>query len=132
MSATTPTWRWISRTGLLRLHGMSLAQFGGAEGVRGQGLLESALDRAQNLAHYGQPDVADLAAAYGYGLAKNHAFIDGNKRAAFLAVGLFLRLNGHALTASQPDATTAVLAVAAGEMSESEFTLWIRQNMRVL
>ncbi len=132
MTATPPAWRWISRTGLLRLHGMSLAQFGGAEGIRDQGLLESALDRAQNLAYYGQPDVAELAASYGYGLAKNHAFVDGNKRAAFLAVGLFLRLNGHALIATQPDATAAVLAVAAGEMSESEFAVWVRKNIRAL
>ncbi|MGA8515625.1 MAG: type II toxin-antitoxin system death-on-curing family toxin [Burkholderiaceae bacterium] len=136
MTTAATNWRWISRTGLLRLHGMSLAQFGGAEGVRDQGLPESALDRAKNLAYYGQPDVAELAAAYGYGygygLAKNHAFVDGNKRAAFLAVGLFLRLNGHALIASQPDATTAVLAVAAGEMSETEFAIWVRKNIRVL
>jgi death on curing protein len=132
MTATQLPWRWISRTGLLRLHEMSLAQFGGAAGIRDEGLLESAMARAENLAHYSTPDIADLAAAYGYGLAKNHAFIDGNKRAAFLAVGLFLRLNGHMLTASQPDATQSVLALAAGDLSEPDFANWLRCNMRAL
>jgi death on curing protein len=130
MTAPESPWRWISRTGLLRLHEMSLVQFGGAAGIRDEGLLESAMTRAENLAHYGTPDIADLAAAYGYGLAKNHAFIDGNKRAAFLAVGLFLRLNGHMLTASQPDATHSVLALAAGDLSEPDFASWLRRNMR--
>ena len=89
------SWRWIDRRLLVILHDESLAAHGGASGLRDAGLLESALARPLNLVAYGDPDVCELAAAYGVGLAKNHAFVDGNKRAAFLAVGLFLRLNGH-------------------------------------
>lgn len=121
-------WRWIDRRLLTILHDESLAVHGGASGLRDEGLLESALARAPNLANYGTPDVADLAAAYGVGLAKNHPFVDGNKRAAFLAVGLFLRLNGRRLTASQADATVAMFGVAAGELAESEFAAWIRTH----
>lgn len=132
MTDSARKWRWITRMGLLRLHEMSLAQFGGAAGLRDEGLLESAMDRAKNLAHYSEPDIADLAAAYGYGLAKNHAFVDGNKRAAFLAVGLFLRLNGQMLTATQPDATQSVLALASGDLSEPDFADWLRRNMRAI
>ena len=99
------SWRWVDKRLLLILHDESLAEHGGASGLRDEGLLDSALARPLNLLAYGEPDAADLAAAYGLGLAKNHAFVDGNKRAAFLAVGLFLALNGHRLVASQPDAT---------------------------
>ena len=119
-------WKWINQQALVTVHDMSLAEHGGAAGVRDQGLLESALARPENLAAYGQPDYAELAASYGVGLAKNHAFVDGNKRAAFLAVGLFLRKNGYRLTATQTDATLTVLAVAAGEINEIAFATWIR------
>lgn len=112
------------------LHDESLAMHGGASGVRDEALFDSALNRAPNLAHYGNPDYAELAAAYGVGLAKNHAFVDGNKRVAFLSVGLFMMLNGHQLTATQVDATLTMLAVAAGEMDEVAFAGWIRQNSR--
>jgi len=101
---------------------------GGASGLRDEGLLESALARPLNLAAYGSPEVWDLAAAYGVGLAKNHAFVDGNKRAAFLAVGMFLALNGYRLTAPQADATLTMLAVAAGQMDESTFARWLREH----
>ncbi len=121
-------WRWINRSALVRLHDMGIAQFGGAQGLRDEGMLDSALSRPESLAHYGAPDVAELAAAYGYGLVKNHAFVDGNKRVAFLAVGLFLRLNGYALNANQADATTTVLKLAASEMTEIDFAAWIRHN----
>ena len=121
-------WRWIDRRLLVILHDESLAEHGGASGLRDEGLLESALARPLNLVAYGDPDVADLAAAYGVGLAKNHAFVDGNKRAAFLAVGLFLRLNGHRLMASQADATVTMLGVAAGEIDEAGFAQWLRTN----
>ena len=96
--------------------------------MRDAGLLDSALARAQNLAVYGTPDYAQLAAAYGFGVAKNHAFVDGNKRAAFLATGLFLALNGYRLTATQADATLTVLALAAGEIDEPAFVNWIRER----
>jgi death on curing protein len=123
------TWHWIDRRLLVILHDESLAAHGGASGLRDEGLLESALARPLNLVAYGQPDVAELAAAYGVGLAKNHPFVDGNKRAAFLAVGLFLRLNGHRLVASQADATITMLSVAAGDIGEAEFAIWLRAHM---
>lgn len=122
-------WRWISREALVRLHAMSLVQFGGLSGQHDEGLLGSALARPEQLAHYGKPDIADLAAAYAFGLAKNHPFVDGNKRAAFLALGLSLRLNGHRLMATQPEATQIVMSLAAGEVSEEDLATWIRGHM---
>ena len=122
------TWRWIDKRALLLLHNETLAEHGGAAGIRDEGLLDSALARPLNLAAYGEPDFADLAASYGFGLAKNHAFIDGNKRAAFLAVGLFLALNGYRLKATQVEATLTMLAVAAGDMEESAFADWLRAH----
>jgi death on curing protein len=124
------TWRWVDRRALELLHDESLAEHGGASGLRDENLLESALARPLNLAAYSSPAVHELAAAYGVGLAKNHPFIDGNKRAAFLAVGLFLHLNGWRLTASQADATMTMLAVAAGQMDEPAFARWLHQHSR--
>lgn len=123
-------WRWIDRRALLLLHDESLAEHGGAAGLRDEGLLDSALARPQNLLAYGAPDIFALAAAYGVGVgvAKNHAFVDGNKRAAFLAVGLFLALNGYRLVATQADATLAMLAVASGDMPEDTFAAWLRAH----
>jgi len=121
-------WKWINRQVLLLLHDESLAEHGGSSGLRDEGLLDSALARPLNLALYEQPDIAELAASYGVGLAKNHAFVDGNKRAAFLAVGLFLSINGHRLVATQAEATLTILAVAAGEIEEAAFAQWIRQH----
>ncbi len=120
--------RWIDKRLLVILHDESLAEHGGASGIRDEGLLDSALARPLNLLAPGEPDLAELASAYGVGLAKNNAFVDGNKRVAFLAVGLFLALNGYRLVASQADATLAVLAVASSEMDEAAFALWIRAN----
>ena len=122
-------WRWIQREALLRLQAMCLVQFGGLAGLRDEGLLESALARPEQLANNASPDVADIAAAYAFGLARNHPFVDGNKRTAFLALGLSLRLNGYRLTASQPDATETILLLAAGELSEEALATWIRQQM---
>jgi death-on-curing protein len=124
-------WRWVDKRLLLVLHDESLAMHGGLSGIRDEGLLDSALARPEHLAVYGEPDIAALAASYGVGLAKNHPFVDGNKRAAFLAVGLFLMINGRRLTASQVDATLTVLAVAAGEMDEVGFGEWVRRNSAV-
>lgn len=121
-------WRWIDRRALCLLHDESVAEHGGAPGLRDEGLLESALARPLNLVAYGTPDVFELAAAYGVGLAKNHAFVDGNKRVAFLAVGLFLALNGCRLRASQADATLTMFAVAAGSLDEAAFAIWMRQH----
>jgi death on curing protein len=122
-------WRWVSKQALLLLHGESLAEHGGAAGMRDEGLLDSALARAQNLAAYGDPEVAALAAAYGSGISQNHPFVDGNKRAAFLSVGLFLALNGFRLQATQAEATVAILALAAGEFDEAEFAAWLREHI---
>jgi death-on-curing protein len=121
-------WRWIDRQALLLLHDESLAEHGGSSGLRDAVLFDSALARPLNLVAYGNPDFADLAAAYGVGLAKNHPFVDGNKRAAFLSVGLFLFMNGYRLTAGQAEATVVMLDVAAGDIDESGFAHWIRDN----
>ena len=122
------TWRWVDKRALLLLHAESLAEHGGSAGLRDEGLLDSALARPLNLVAYGEPDFADLAASYAFGLAKNHPFVDGNKRAAFLSAGLFLALNGFRLTASQVDSTQAVRALAGSEISEEAFARWLRAN----
>lgn len=124
-------WQWLNKRVLLLLHDESLAEHGGAGGLRDEGLLDSALARPLNLSLYQQPDVAALAAAYGVGLAKNHAFVDGNKRAAFLAVGLFLAANGYRLQATQLDATLTMLSVASGDIDETTFAEWIRQHSQL-
>ena len=121
-------WRWVDKRALLLLHDESLAEHGGATGIRDEGLLDSALARPINLDAYEKPDFADLATSYAIGLAKNHGFVDGNKRAALLATGLFLHLNGYRLQVSQADATLTMLAVAAGEMDEATFADWLRQH----
>jgi death on curing protein len=123
-------WQWIDRRALQLLHDESLAEHGGAAGLRDEGLFDSALARPLNLEAYGEPDVCDLAAAYGVGLAKNHAFVDGNKRTAFLAVGLFLALNGYRLHATQAEATLTMLDVAAGNIGEPAFAAWLRDHMQ--
>ena len=123
-------WVWINKGMLLLLHDESLAEHGGDSGLRDEGLLDSALARPENLAAYEQPDFAALTASYCVGLAKNHPFVDGNKRAALLATGLFLLLNGKKLIASQADATLAVLGVAGSEITEVEFSAWVRRNSK--
>ena len=123
-------WRWIDRRALVLLHDESLAEHGGAPDLRDEGLLQSALARPLHLLAYGEPDLADLAAAYGVGLAKNHPFVDGNKRAAFLAVGLFLALNGQRLVATQAESTLTVLDVAASVLDEPGFAQWIRGHLQ--
>jgi death-on-curing protein len=120
--------RWVGIKELLILHAESLAAFGGAEGLRDRGLLESAMARPQNLFHYGTSELHLLAASYAFGIAKNHPFVDGNKRAAFLACGLFLELNGLRLEAEPDVATAAMLALAAGELEEDEFAAWLRDS----
>jgi len=123
-------WRFISRKALELLHDESLAEHGGRPGLRDEGLLESALARPHQLLAYGDPDLAALAAAYGFGLARNHAFVDGNKRAAFLATGLFLALNGQRLVTTQAEATLTMLALAAGDLSEDAFAQWLRERLQ--
>lgn len=123
-------WVWVDKSMLLLLHDESLATHGGDSGMRDEGLLDSALARPENLAAYEQPDFAALAASYCVGIAKNHPFVDGNKRAALLATGLFLLLNGKKLTASQADAALAILGVAGSEISEAEFAAWVWRNSK--
>jgi death-on-curing protein len=124
----TRHWLWLDATILYAVHDEQLVEHGGISGVRDIGMFESALSRAPNLAAYGEPDFAELAAAYGFGLAKNHPFLDGNKRTAFVAVELFLRLNGYALSADDTSCILTMLALAAGDIDEANFASWIRQN----
>ena len=123
-------WRWVPKDTVLGIHAKSLAAYGGSDGLRDGGLLDSALGRPENLAAYGKPSVFELAASYAFGVVRNHPFIDGNKRTAFLTAGLFLLLNGFELTASEAEATAVILAFAAGEVSEEEFVLWLKINCR--
>jgi death-on-curing protein len=123
--------RWLSKRALLLLHAESLATFGGATGLRDEGLLESALARPLNLhAYEGVTDLCQLAASYAAGVARNHPFVDGNKRAALTAAGVFLKLNGLDLAAPQPVATAAMLDLAAGDLPEEGFAAWLRDNTR--
>lgn len=118
---------WVSKAAILVLHDRSIALHGGVAGLRDEGLLESALARPANRFHYeGETDICTLAATYLVAVAGNHPFADGNKRAAFLAAGLFLRKNGLRLTASQPDAAHRVLAVAAGDHDIVALAEWIK------
>ncbi|MBC7622121.1 MAG: type II toxin-antitoxin system death-on-curing family toxin [Aeromicrobium sp.] len=121
-------WIWIDARAIVAIHDEQLAEHGGAAGLRDRGLLESALARPVNLAAYESPDVAALAAAYAVGLAKNHPFVDGNKRTAFVAMELFLHLNGHELLADDAQCVLTMLAVAGGEIDEPALAEWIRQH----
>jgi death-on-curing protein len=127
---STGGWVWLDLAVLNAVHEEQLLEHGGAAGVRDAGLFESALARPQHLAAYGEPGSAELAAAYGYGLARNHPFVDGNKRTAFVAVELFLALNGQQLAASDADCVMTMLALAAGELSEAEFAAWITAHLQ--
>lgn len=121
-------WVWIDPAVLHAVHDEQLLEHGGAGGVRDPGLFDSALARPRNAAAYGSPDAAALAAAYGYGIARNHPFVDGNKRTAFVAIELFLALNGLELQADDADCVMTMLAVAAGTRSEESLAVWIREH----
>ena len=121
-------WVWIEREVIVAVHDMQLAEHGGLPGTRDAGLLDSALGRPQHLAAYGEPDIAALAAAYGWGIARNHPFIDGNKRTAFVAAELFPALNGTQLFAEDAACVVTMLAVAAGQMDEATFARWLREH----
>lgn len=122
------TWRWLLNGVVLALHDEQLAEHGGSPGVRDAGLLSSALARPQNQVAYGDPSVFDLAAAYAFGIIRNHPFVDGNKRTGFLAAYVFLDLNGWELMAHEDEAVAAVLALAAGEIQEAGFSEWLKTN----
>jgi death-on-curing protein len=120
--------RWIDKRALLLLHDEDLTEHGGLPGLRDEGLLDSALARPLNLLAYGEPSTAALAAAYAFGIARNHPFADGNKRAALLSVGLFLAINKISFRPDKVEATQVFLALAAGEISEEELGAWIGRN----
>jgi death-on-curing protein len=122
-------WRWVSAQLIYAVHDRQIAEHGGGIGVRDAGLVESALMRPQNLAAYGEPDVAALAAAYAYGLARNHGFVDGNKRTAWIAARLFLTDNGYRLAFDKVEAVKMVEALAAGSLSEEALALWFRERL---
>jgi len=129
---TTPAWRWIKDSSVLAIHDEQIAEHGGLVGVRDLPLLLSALARPQNLVAYGNPDIADLAASYAIGIARNHAFLDGNKRTAWVVAETFLLKNGYELIARDEDGVTTMLAVAEGSMAEPEFAIWLRTYIRPL
>ena len=122
--------RWITREIVLAVHARSLVDHGGADGVRDEDMLESAIARPQNLAADEAPELFDLAARYAFGLAKNHPFVDGNKRTAYLSTYVFLGLNGWELDADEAEAAAITIDLAAGEVSEEEFALWLKVNCR--
>ena len=126
----TQPWCWLDRAVIVAIHDMQLAEHGGASGVRDAGLLDSALGKPQHLEVYGEPapDAAALAASYGYGISRNHPFIDGNKLTGFVAAELFLRLNGLVLRADDASCVLTMLAVAAGDISEEDFAAWLREH----
>ena len=121
-------WKWIDEEIALMLHQMSIRNYGGLDGIRDIGLLQSALARPQNIAAYGAADVYLLAAAYGFGIARNHPFLDGNKRTAFLCTIAFLRTHGVNFKATQAEAAAAFLELAAGNLSEEGLAGWLRAN----
>ena len=121
-------WNWVSADVVRVIHEQQIVRFGGGSGLRDEGLLLSALARPENLVAYGDPDVAALAAAYAFGIARNHPFVDGNKRTALVTAAVFLMENGHELVASEADAALTFLALAAGEVTEQALADWIRGN----
>lgn len=121
--------RWIGIAVALAVHDRQLAQHGGSAGIRDVGLLESALSRPVNAWGYGEPDLADLAAAYAYGLARNHPFVDGSKRTAWVLARLFLRDNDHPIVFAKADAVHVMLELAAGNVAEDELAGWFRERV---
>ena len=123
-------WRWVGSDVVYAIHDRQLAEHGGLDGVRDAGAVESALARPQNLAAYGEPDVADLAAAYAYGLASNHAFNDANKRTAWACCVLFLKVNGVELDTPAAIVVERMPLLAAGQLGEADFAVWLRDCRR--
>ena len=120
--------RWLSKDMVLAIHEMQIAQFGGASGVRDDGLLESALARPLNLAAYGEPTKPEMAAAYAFGIARNHPFVDGNKRTAFVAAYTFLAMNGLRFTAPEEAVVIMFQDLAAGDVEEAQLAAWIADH----
>ena len=121
---------WLSPKLILGLQNESIAKFGGSSGLRDQGLLESALARPKNLFVYENPDIFRMAASYGFGLVKNHPFVDGNKRIAFLACAVFLMDNGWEPIANEVDVVHTIEALASGELEEHQFSQWLKNQFK--
>lgn len=122
-------WIWVDPEVAIAAHSEQLAEHGGAAGIRDRSMLESAMARPQNLVAYGEPDIADLAASYAFGIARNHPFVDGNKRTAAVVSETFLLLNGHRLTCSDVDLVVTFLSLAAGEMTVEALAAWFRAQV---
>ncbi|MBZ9872642.1 type II toxin-antitoxin system death-on-curing family toxin [Mesorhizobium sp. BR1-1-9] len=122
-------WEFLSRRAVEAMHAEQLRRHGGAQGLRNENALESALAQAQKKANYGTPSIEDLAAAYVFGIARNHAFVDGNKRTAIVAAGAFLIVNGHVLTADNGTLYEFVMAIAAGEIDEAGAAAFFRDHI---
>lgn len=119
---------WITKEHTLTFHNLLLSRFGGIDGIRDEGLLESALNRPIQLFHYEAPTLFDMAAAYAFGIVKNHPFLDGNKRAGFTVAGLFLEFNGYTLQAPETEAVLLTVALAAGEVTAAHYAEWLKLN----
>ena len=119
---------WLPLEVIFALHDRLLSRFGGAEGIRDRGMLESALGKPQQLLHYGAPSIFELAASYAFGIVKNHPFIDGNKRTGFMAAYTFLGVNGHALIAPEEEAVIQTLGLASGAIGEKDYTAWLESG----
>ncbi|MCB1120943.1 MAG: type II toxin-antitoxin system death-on-curing family toxin [Verrucomicrobiae bacterium] len=121
---------WVRRDVVLAYHDMLLARHGGGTGIRDEGMLDSALNRPRNLFLYGKPSLVELGASYGFGLIKDHPFVDGNKRIGFATAVLFLELNGLKFFATEVEAVLKTLALAASEIDEASFAVWLLKNSR--
>ena len=121
--------KWLQKRAVLEMHARQLAEHGGGQGIRDEGLLDSALQRPIDKANYGEPDIADIAAVYAYGIARNHPFIDGNKRTALVASRAFLLYNGFQITASKEDRLNTFLSLASGTLGEDELAAWFRKYL---
>ncbi|MFI5381515.1 MAG: type II toxin-antitoxin system death-on-curing family toxin [Tepidisphaerales bacterium] len=120
--------KWLSTSAVLAIQQRLLSEFGGAEGVRDQGLLESALSRPQHLWHYERPDIPDLAAAYAFGIINNHPFVDGNKRTAFTATFVFLSMNGYELEADEGEVVLMTVGLAEKSIRQEQYAAWLRDH----
>lgn len=129
MTSHSSEWKWVEETALYAIHDRLIAEHGGLGGTRDRAVIESAMARPRHLFAYGKPDVADLAAAYAFGLAKNHGFVDGNKRTAWTVTRLFLARNNLQLKFQPIDAVLAVERLAAGVISQEDFAEWIRTRL---
>jgi death-on-curing protein len=126
------SYKWLLKAAVLSMHDRQLAEHGGGQGVRDEGLLDSALQRPLSKCDYGNPDLAELAAAYAFGIARNHPFIDGNKRTALVASRTFLLLNGFGIVATNEEKLTTFLGLAAGELTEEYLAAWFRKHIQAL